>query len=142
MLSQYDRWPDLFGQMRRTQSELNRMFGIGLVAGIDYPSLDVWAGAEGMIVTAQLPGIDPDQLEVTVHQDTLTLKGSRPDAEIEGEAVCHRRERVHGAFQRDVVLPLRVDADHVSARYEQGILRLELPRPPEDKPRHLKIARA
>lgn len=142
MLSQYDRWPDLFGQMRRTPSELNRIFGIGLVPGIDYPSLDVWAGSEGMIVTAQLPGIDPDQLEVTVHQDTLTLKGSRPDDEIDGEAVCHRRERVHGTFTRDVVLPLRVDADHVSARYEQGILRLELPRPSEDKPRHLKIARA
>jgi HSP20 family protein len=142
MLSQYDRWPDLFGQMHRTQSELNRMFGLGLVAGIDYPAVSVWAGSDGMIVAAQLPGIDPDQLEVTVHQDTLTLKGTRAMEEIDGEAVCHRRERVHGAFKRDLVLPLRVDADKVSARYEQGVLRLELPRPAEDKPRHLKIARS
>jgi HSP20 family protein len=139
MQSGYDGRPDLFAQMRRAQSELGRLFGLGLAAGIEYPPVNVWAGGQGMILTALLPGVDPDQIEVTVHQDTLTLRGNRPIEQTGSEAVAHRRERVHGAFTRDLVLPLRVDADTVSARYEGGVLYLELPRPADDKPRQVKI---
>jgi HSP20 family protein len=77
-----------------------------------------------------------------VHQDTVTLRGKR-DPEIMGgeDVIVHRQERAHGPFSRTVVLPFRVDADQVSARFDRGILILELPRPAADKPRRIAITR-
>jgi HSP20 family protein len=86
--------------------------------------------------------MQPDQLDVTVHQDTVTLRGRREPEQVEGEVVVHRRERPYGPFTRTFILPFRVDADRVSAGFTRGILTLELPRPESDKPRHVKISHA
>ena len=86
--------------------------------------------------------VSPDQLDVTVHQDTVTLRGKREPEALDGDAVVHRQERPQGPFTRTVVLPFRVDADRVSARFERGVLTLELPRPESDKPRKVRIAHA
>ena len=134
------RWPDIARDMRRLQDEMNRVFG-GFRAAIpgEYPPINVWAGADGAIVTAEIPGIVPDQLDITVHQDTVTLRGKREAAVPAKDAAVHREERATGAFARTLVLPFRVDSEMVSARFERGILILELPRPPADKPRQIKI---
>jgi HSP20 family protein len=94
------------------------------------------------MITAQVPGVQPDQLDVTVHQDTVTLRGRRDPEPIEGEVIVHRRERPYEAFTRTFILPFRVDAERVSTRFNRGILTLELPRPESDKPRHVKITHA
>ena len=137
------RLPDLFRDMRRAQDDMTRLFG-GLRLGLrtEFPAANVWANPDGALITAQVPGVQPDQLDVTVHQDTVTLRGKRDPEPIEGEVIVHRRERPYGAFTRTFILPFRVDADRVSARFNRGILTLELPRPESDKPRHVKITHA
>jgi HSP20 family protein len=137
------RWPDLLRDVRRTQEEMNRLFGgLRLATTSEFPPVNVWAGADGAVIAAEVPGVSPDQLDITVHQDTVTLRGKR-DPEIMGDdMIAHRQERAHGSFARTVVLPFRVDADKVAARFERGLLTLELPRPAADKPRQVKVARA
>jgi len=137
------RLPDLFRDMRRAQEEMNRLFGgFRLALRTEFPAANVWASAEGAIVTAQVPGVKPDELDVTVHQDTVTLRGKRDPEVPDGEAVAHRRERPYGPFTRTFILPFRADADRVAARFDRGVLTLELPRPESDKPRHVKIVHA
>ena len=119
------RWPDLLRDMRRTQDQMNRLFaGFGPDVAREFPPVNAWIGSDGAIVTAEIPGVSPDQIDVTVHQNTLTLRGKREPEVVDGEAVVHRKERVHGAFARTIVLPFRVDADKVSARFDRGVLTL------------------
>jgi HSP20 family protein len=137
------RVPDVLRDMRRAQEEMNRLFGgLRFVLRSEFPAVNLWTSPDGVIVTAQVPGVSPDQLDVTVHQDTVTLRGKREPETFEGEVVWHRQERPLGPFSRTLVLPFRVDADRVSARFERGVLILELPRPASDKPRQVKIAHA
>lgn len=141
------RWPGMLREMRRTQEEMNRLFGglrfpPSLSLRTEFPPINLWAGADGAIVTAEVPGVNPDQIDVTVHQDTVTLHGKRDPEVIDENAIVHRQERQHGAFTRTVMLPFRVDANKVSARFDRGVLTLELPRPEMDKPRHIKVAHA
>jgi HSP20 family protein len=137
------RWPDMAREMRRLQEEVNRLFGgIRPAAAGEYPPVNVWVGANGAIVTAEIPGLASDQIDITVHQDTVTLRGKREPAVPDKEATVLREERESGAFARTLVLPFRVDAEKAAARFERGILVLELPRPAADKPRQIKITAA
>jgi HSP20 family protein len=146
MLREYaagSRLPDVFRDMRRTQEELNRLFGgLRFALRTEFPPVNVWASADGAIVRAQVPGVSPDQLDVTVHQDTVTLRGKREPEALDGDVVVHRQERPQGPFTRTLVLPFRVDADQVNARFDRGVLTLELPRPESDKPRKVRIGHA
>lgn len=136
------RRPDLLREIRRSQQEISRLFGgLGLAPRSEFPPVKVWAGAEGAIIVAEIPGVAPDQIDVAVYQDTVTLRGKRAPETFGDDVLVHRQERVHGPFARTVVLPFRVDADKVTARFARGVLTLELPRPAADKPRQIKIAR-
>jgi HSP20 family protein len=144
MLTEYApamRWPDLFRDMRAKQDQLARAFsGLRLTPGTQFPPVNIWTSTDGAIVMAQLPGVSLDQINVTVHKNTASIRGTRP-AEVVGPDTCvHRQERPHGEFGRTVVLPFRVDAENVSARFERGVLKLDLPRPDEDRPRKVQIA--
>ena len=100
--------------------------------------MNVYAGRDGIAVVAELPGVAKEDLDIQAHRDTLTITGSRrPAAEQEG--AYHRRERRSGAFTRSLQLPYRVDPDRIEAQLENGVLRLSLPRPEEDKPRRIAI---
>jgi HSP20 family protein len=136
------RWPDLFGEMRRAQSEMNRLFGgLRYSPQEEYPPMTVWVGTEGAIVTAAIPGVKSDGIEITVHQNTVSLSGQREPAVAEDdEAIVRRQEINYGPFSRTIMLPFRVNADQVSARFNRGILMLELPRPEDEKPRQIKVA--
>ena len=141
------RWPLMLPQMvqemRRVQEQMNRAFGgLRLGVGTEFPPVNIWAGADGAIVTAAIPGVSPDQIDITVHQNTVSLRGKRDPEPVGDDVVVHRQERVSGPFARTIVLPFRVDADKVSARFERGMLVLELPRPEADKPRHIKVGQA
>jgi ABC-type sugar transport system ATPase subunit len=89
-------------------------------------------------VTAELPGVESDNLEISVFRDTLTLRGRR-EAEAADPRAYHRRERRQGQFSRTVTLPFRVDPDRVDDQLQQRVLRLMLHRPDEDKPRKIAI---
>jgi HSP20 family protein len=147
MLMEYSggnsRWPDLFRNMRYGQDDMARLLGgLRLAPQTEFPPVNVWTGTDGAVVTAEIPGISPDQLDITVHGNTVTLRGTRDPEPLADKANAIRQERAFGDFTRTVILPFRVDPDNVDARFERGIVFLELPRPAADKPRHIKVARA
>lgn len=136
------RWTDLLRDMRRAQEEMNRLFGgIALAARTDFPPLDIWAGTEGAVLVALIPGVSPDVLDITVHQDTVTLRGKREPETTDDDTAVLRQERVYGPFARTAVLPFNVDAENVSAQFSRGVLTLTLPRPASEKPRKVQVAR-
>ncbi len=134
---------DPFRKLRRLQDEMGRLVQAfapvgGLMTAVGFPAVNVYAGRDGIAVIAELPGVEPGDLEVHAHQDTLTLRGTRrPPAE--DEQAYHRRERRSGVFTRTLQLPYRVDPGRVEAQLENGVLRLSLGRPEEDKPRRIEV---
>lgn len=133
---------DPYAELRRLQRDMNGMFaGLGPAAE-EFPPVNLWLGEDSVVVTAEIPGIRSDNLDVTVQDDTLRLAGRR-EPEAEGEDVAwHRRERGYGTFARAVQLPFRVDPDDVQARFLNGVLEIELRRPAEDRPRKIEIRSA
>jgi HSP20 family protein len=125
--------PDPFALMRRLQQP---------VAARGFPSVNVWQGADSIAVTAELPGVEPADIDIQVKEDLLTISGERKPAQTEGEVAWHRRERGFGRFSRAIQLPHRVDADTVEARFQDGVLQIELHRPEADKPRRIEIKAA
>jgi HSP20 family protein len=86
--------------------------------------------------------VKPDGIEITVHQNTVSLSGQREPQVAEDDAIVRRQEINYGPFSRTIMLPFRVNADQVSARFNRGVLMLELPRPEDEKPRQIKVASA
>ena len=128
--------------MQRAQADLNRMFGtMRFYPPPELPLLNLWTNPDGAIVAAEVPGVIPDDLEISIRRNTITLRGTRKGEPTE-DTVVLRQERVTGPFARNIVLPFRVDADKPSAKFERGVVTLTLPRPEEDKPHRISIARA
>lgn len=106
----------------------------------EYPPVNIWTGEDKAVLTAELPGIDPDELDITVKNDTVTLRGCRDgQADDEEERDFVRRERPTGNFARTFRLPFSVDADQVNAEYRRGVLELTLPRAEKDKPKKIEV---
>lgn len=129
-------------EMRRMQNEMNRMLaGLERDTRGEFPPINLWMGENSVVVTAELPGFAEADVDVTVHADTLTLRGKR-EFKADGEVAWHRRERDYGAFSRVLRLPFRVDPDKVRARFQDGLLEIELERPEAEKPRRIRISSA
>ena len=92
------------------------------------PSVDVSETAKEVIVKAELPGMDPKDVDVTVRGDVLSLRGERKKEEEEKGENFHRVERSYGTFSRSIRLPAEVDADKVKATYKDGVLNISLPK--------------
>ena len=129
---------DPFRELRRLQEEMDRLAGAFTPAAASFPAVNLYAGRDGIAVSAELPGVAKDELEIHAHRDTLTLRGTRRPA-AEDEAAFHRRERRSGAFTRTIQLPFQVDPERIEARLENGVLQLSLQRPEEDKPRRIEV---
>ena len=107
------------------------------------PRMNLWTNDDGAVVTAELPGVDPESLELSVHQNRLTISGQKEVAEDPGEeGTWHRHERFRGRFSRTVKLPFAIAAEHVKAEGKNGIVTIELPRAPEDNPRTISVSAA
>ncbi|MFC1525941.1 Hsp20/alpha crystallin family protein [Candidatus Latescibacterota bacterium] len=105
----------------------------------EYPPLNVWCNEDETIVQAELPGLAADDIDISVVQNTLTLRGSRnPEGLKEGESY-HRRERWTGRFVRSLELPFEVDNSKVEAEYKHGMLTIRLPRAEEHKPKKITV---
>ncbi|RUW51665.1 Hsp20/alpha crystallin family protein [Mesorhizobium sp. M1A.F.Ca.ET.072.01.1.1] len=98
-----------------------------------------WVGEDSVALSAELPGIAPDEVELTVRDNTLTLKGECESRAEDEKSVWHRRERPYGSFSRTVQLPFRVDPEQVEARFGNGVLEVELHRPEADRPKKIQI---
>lgn len=102
-------------------------------------ALDVAEDDERYIVTASVPGVDPDQIEVTLTENVLTIKGETKSEKDVEEKNYHLRERRYGKFSRSVTLPMPVDADAVEATHENGVLTLRLPKAEAVKPKRITV---
>jgi HSP20 family protein len=143
----YDRpaSPRPGGVMEQWKREMDRLFAdfagrtvSSYRTGV-FPPLNVSEDHEKLYVSSELPGMEPDDLEIHVEGDTLTLRGERKLAEA-GEGVSfHRREREGGRFRRIVTLPARIDPNGVEAAFQNGVLNIVLPKATEARARQIKV---
>jgi HSP20 family protein len=144
-----ERW-DPFREAVSLSDAMNLLFRESFVrpssgtgqSGLATLRLDVSENEDEFVVKASLPGVKPEDLQITVHGDTLTIQGeSKLEEEKKGER-WHLRERRFGSFQRSVSLPTAVNSDKAQAQFEHGVLSLTLPKSEGAKPRQIKIGGA
>lgn len=111
----------------------------GLLEGEWLPSVDVAETDENVVVTAELPGVSQDDVDITIVNDVLTLKGEKKEEKEIKKENYHRIERSYGSFQRSVSLPTGVKADQAKATYKNGVLHVTIPKVEEAKPKTIKI---
>jgi HSP20 family protein len=134
---------DPFIELRRMQSEMNRLFsGFSPTTARDFPPISVWLGENSVAVAAELPGVSRDDVTINLQDDVLTLDGKREPTSQQENVNWQRRERSYGTFSRAVQLPFRVDAEKVQARFNNGILEIELERLEADRPKKIEIRAA
>ena len=129
-------------ELDQMQQEVGRLLGSRFSPIIPrpavYPTVNLWGNESELALTAEIPGLNPEDLDVTVNRDKVTLKGHRETNRLEEGESLHRQERQTRAFARAVELPFEVDPQSAEATYEKGVLTLRLKRPEEHKP--LKVA--
>jgi len=136
-------WSPL-GGLSALQNEINRLFE-GPVAGWDQseafntwaPALDLYEDKDNLIVTAELPGMKKEDIDISLHEGNLSIAGERKVEKQYGEKETQRSERFFGRFQRTVGLPKAVDAGAVKAAYKDGVLTVTLPKSAEAKPKQI-----
>jgi HSP20 family protein len=141
-----ERW-DPFREAVSLSDAMNALFRESFIRPTSVPGqpgagllpLDVSENENEYVVKASLPGVKPEDVQITVHGDTLTIQGeTKAEEEKKGER-WHLRERRSGAFQRSLSLATPVDSDKAQAKFEHGVLTLVLPKSEQAKPRQIKI---
>lgn len=132
---------DPFVEFRRMQSEMNRLFSGYTPAARDFPPTNIWLGDNSVVVTSELPGVTADDVTISLQEDVLTLAGARRPKQ-EQDTNWQRRERAYGTFSRAIQLPFQVDPDKVQARFNNGILEIEMERLEADRPKKIQIRAA
>jgi len=127
------------------RDELNRLFaGPVFEPSLDAlnhwaPAVDVYEDNESVIVQAELPGLKKEEIDIHLHENTLTVAGERKHESKTETATVSRSERYFGRFQRSVGLPKAVDSSKVKASYKDGLLVITLPKAEEARPRQIQV---
>lgn len=142
----FDPWPGDpradFGRLRR---EMEEVFGRLVEApqlgrGAPFPPVNLYETADGYVLTAEFPGLEPKDVDVSIEGNRVTLRGERkievPD---DKQTSLHRRERQSGIFRRTVELPAPTDSEKAQALYRNGVLWLRIPKAPEHQPRRIAV---
>ena len=131
---------DPISELQRLHGEVNRLFEREprRWARAEYPPMNVYTGDDEVLVKAELPGHEAGKLDVSVVQNTLTIRGERPDDADESRNY-HRRERMAGKSLQSLELPLDVDGNDVEASLKNGILTVRLPRVVEERLRKIEV---
>ncbi len=133
-----------FGLMSELQRDLHSAYRgrDGVFQGTRgvYPLVNLHEGEEGYVLTAELPGVAPENISASIEGSTVTLSGERKiEYPAENGTAVHRRERQSGSFRRAFELPAEIDLEHAKASHKNGILTLVLPKSPAAKPRQIAI---
>ncbi|MFN2215555.1 MAG: Hsp20/alpha crystallin family protein [Anaerolineales bacterium] len=137
------RKPSIWQEMDQLQREMNRLFDASSRESVftppSYPALNIWTNDDGQLISAEMPGVDPENITIDVTGDALSISGERKaDEEVKG-ASYHRRERSYGSFSRTIQLPYMVDTSKVEATSKNGVLLINLPRAEADKPKKITV---
>jgi HSP20 family protein len=135
-----DRWSNL-------RDELNSLFDLPFLTNLNRqdlfsgwsPALDLYQNSDNVVAVLELPGMRKEDIEISLHDGTLTIAGERKSSGSNGEK-AERTERYVGSFRRSISLPVRVDANKVQASYRDGILTVTLPKAEEAKPKRIEVA--
>ena len=139
--STLDRWSSL-------RDELNSFFGMPFWSSFGRtgqlftgwsPALDLYESGDHFVAVVELPGMRKEDIDISLHGGTLTISGERKRESTNGET-AQRSERYVGTFRRSIALPTRVDATKVSATYQEGILKVTLPKAEEAKPKQIQVS--
>ncbi len=136
------RW-DPYRDITAIRDEMNRMFSrsIGETAGGSAwtPAMDIFDRQDAVELTAELPGLTADDIEIEIDDNVLTVKGERRFEDAVEDGRYYRLERAYGQFSRSVTLPQGVKADEISADFDGGVLRVRVPKADEVKPRRIAV---
>jgi HSP20 family protein len=120
----------------------DQAFGSSLGSRVWVPAMDVAERKDAYVVQAELPGLRPDQVDVSFEKNVLTIRGTKPasfDASTDGELRIFAAERVSGSFERSVRLPEFVDAERITASFDNGVLTVTVPKAEAAQPRKISI---
>ena len=101
--------------------------------------MDIFDDSDKIVIKAELPGIDKKDISIDLKDRILTLKGERAADNEEKEDRYYRRERTYGKFERSFTLPTGLNPDKIKADYQDGVLKIEVPKPQEEKPKQITI---
>ena len=140
---------DPFRDMRNLQDEVNRLFSSsfsrgeggdnGLTRGAWSPSVDIFENKNEIVLEAEMPGVNADDVNISIENNVLTLSGERRFEKKDESDNFHRVERSYGSFSRSFTLPSTVSSENAQAEFENGVLRLKLAKREEAKPRRIEI---
>lgn len=147
MLTRWNPTTDTAHLSQRMERLFNEMMGRGLwrepeersLRGSWVPAINILEREDAMVITADLPGLKAEDVEVTVEEGTLSIRGERRLEEAAEGETYHRVERLYGVFERTFTLPNSVDVEKIGARFCNGEMVLTLPKREESKPRSVKI---
>jgi HSP20 family protein len=143
------RW-DPFRDLLSIQEEMNQLFnrafgrssgeaGEGGTARMWAPALDITERKDAYLVTVEVPGVNQDDIDITLEDGLLTISGERKLTQESSDQQFHRVERRYGAFRRSITLPSQVRADAIEASFENGVLEVLLPKAEEAKPKKITV---
>jgi len=129
--------------MDHLQRDMNRLFNqyypTRLRTASNYPAINIWTNEDGLFVSAEMPGVRVEDIDISVDGDTLTISGERGSDEVPEGAHFHRKERGFGKFSRTIQLPFAVNAEKVEASFKDGVLNITLPKVEAEKPKQISI---
>ncbi len=140
----------VYADVSTLQSRLGRLFDEafrgwpatqedgGSLVGQWVPPVDVFEDKDAVQIVAELPGVKPEDVKISLENNVLTIRGEKRQVTEEHTDV-HRYERYYGVFERSFTVPSTVDADHIKAGYDLGVLTVRLPKAEKAKPREVKI---
>jgi HSP20 family protein len=103
------------------------------------PPVDIFEDPEAIRIIAEVPGVKPEEVKISLEDNVLTIRGSKQQAAEERTERVHRYERTYGTFERSFTLPATVDASNIQASYEHGVLTVTLPKAERAKPRQIEV---
>ncbi len=135
---------DGFQTLRRLNSALDEAFGDqdGSITSAWHPAVDVFESKDGVKIVAELPGVKPEDVKLSLENNLLTIRGEKKQEAEEGNERVHRYERSYGSFERAFVLPSTVDGDKITADYRNGVLTVSVPKAERARPREIPVRAA
>lgn len=132
----FERFWDPWDEFERMSRALR---GYGSARASEFPLVNTWVSSDDTVVTTEIPGVEPDDIDISVTGKTVTLRGSRKSTDAKDDRCYHRRERWSGGFAKAIELPFNIAAGRVAAKFKNGVLYLTLPKAEEEKPRKIEI---
>jgi len=139
-----------FQSLRRLNSVLDEAFSTwplqqdesGAITSAWYPAVDVFEDKDAVKIVAELPGVKPQDVKLSLESNTLTIRGEKKQQAEERSERVHRYERSYGSFERAFVLPSTVDGEKISAEYRDGVLTVTVPKAERARPREIPVRAA